>query len=162
MQLNTARAYFTLVSRRKATLPAGGFTATQDKAARPEKKRRQCIRYIYVGGLIARELTVSTGSYLARQFLLLQPTAIYPGPRSGCSFVAEASYGPSSANAHSSHSANHRSNAAIRSLENDSPFLCPLTLPVPLAPRSPSHLAPEASSTMRSPLCRTDNIVTAL
>jgi len=51
----------------------------QDKAA-PEKRRCRCIRCIYVGGLIARELTVSTGSYLARQFLLLQPTAIYPGP----------------------------------------------------------------------------------
>lgn len=37
-----------------------------------------CIRCIYVGGLIARELTVSTGSYLARQFLLLQPAAIQP------------------------------------------------------------------------------------
>lgn len=37
-----------------------------------QEKGGKCIRCIYVGGFIAREVTVSTGSYLTRQFLLLQ------------------------------------------------------------------------------------------
>lgn len=76
-----------------------------------------------------------------------------PRPGSGRSFVAETSYEPSSVNAHSSHSTNHRSNAIVRSLENDSPFLCPLTLSFLLVLRSLSRLTPEVSSTMCSLPC---------
>lgn len=57
-------------------LPRGRIRVRPGKRA--GGRGRQCIRCIYVGGLIARELTVSTGSYLARQFLLLQSTTIYP------------------------------------------------------------------------------------
>lgn len=68
------------------------YRKVKDKGTTCRGGGRQCIRCIYVGSLIARKLTVSTGSYLTRQFLLLQSAAIYPA-RAG-SFVAEASYGP--------------------------------------------------------------------
>ncbi|KYQ58570.1 hypothetical protein ALC60_02215, partial [Trachymyrmex zeteki] len=85
------------------------------------KRRPECVKNEQLQG---EEVYLCRRSHCARTYCkyrqLLSPTVSaiaadcdIPRPGSGRSFVAETSYEPSSVNAHSSHSTNHRSNAIL-------------------------------------------------